>query len=68
MGKKKRATLLKCLTLIFIGQVDKDDFVLRAHVRSERREVLEKMLDLPMMLTVKMSTPLTLDTYTSFAK
>ena len=49
-------------------QVEKDDYVIRAHVRSERREVLEKMLDLPLMLCIKMSSPITLDTYTSFAR
>jgi hypothetical protein len=48
--------------------VEKDDYLIRAHVRSERREILEKMLDLPLMLSLKMSAPITLDTYKSFAR
>ena len=51
-----------------ITQVGKDEYTLRAHVRHEKREVLEKMMDLPLALGVKLSSAVSLDYYTSFAQ
>ena len=49
-------------------QVGKDDYTLRAHVRHEKREVLDKMLDMPLSLGVRLPSPINLDWYTTFAQ
>merc|ERR1711881_511346 len=48
-------------------KVEKDDYVLRAHVRHEKKDILDKMMDIPMNLSSKLSSPVTLDVYTSYA-
>jgi len=49
-------------------KVNKDDYTLRAHVRHEKRELLEKMTEMPMALGVKLPSSLSLDAYSSFAQ
>ena len=48
-------------------KVEKDDYILRAHVRHEKKDILDKMMDISMALSVKISSPITLEVYTSFA-
>lgn len=49
-------------------KVEKGDFVLRMHVRHERRELLDKLTDLTLLLGQKLSSPLSLDIYTSHSQ
>ena len=48
-------------------KVEKDDYVLRAHVRHEKKDILDKMMDIPMSLSVKLSSPVNLEVYSAFA-
>ena len=34
-------------------KVDKDDYILRAHVRHEKKEILDKMMDIPLSMSFK---------------
>jgi tripeptidyl-peptidase-2 len=54
--------------MCFILQVEKEDYVLKAHVRSEKKELLEKLSDLPLLVSLKLSSPISMDYYTSFAQ
>ena len=47
-------------------KVVKDDYVLKAHVRHEKKDVLDKIMDLPLSLGVKLASSVTLDYYLSF--
>ncbi|QQP38425.1 Uncharacterized protein FKW44_018993, partial [Caligus rogercresseyi] len=53
--------------LIFLYQVEKGDYVLKAHVRHEKKEILEKMTDLNILLSQKLSSPVSLDVHISHA-
>ncbi len=47
-------------------KVDKEDYVLRVHVRSENKAVLDKLTDLPLLLTSKLTNSgVSMDIYTS---
>ena len=35
--------------------MDKDDYVLKAHVRHEKKDILDKMMDMPMSMAVKVN-------------
>jgi tripeptidyl-peptidase-2 len=48
-----------------VVKAEKGDFVLRMHVRHERRELLDKLTELTLLLGQKLSSPLSLDIYTS---
>ena len=39
----------------YFWQVDKDDYILRAHVRHEKKDILDKMMDIPLSMSVKVS-------------
>ena len=54
-----------CLLLF---QTEKDDHVLKAFIRHERRDLLEKLQDLPMTISFKLSSPISLDSYSSFSQ
>lgn len=41
---------------------------MRAHVRHEKRDLVEKFMDTPLSVSSKLSTPLTLEVYSSAAK
>ena len=41
--------------------------MLKCHVRSERHDILEKLQDLPLQVSHKLSSNLSVDYYTSFA-
>lgn len=48
-----------------MAKVDKGDYVLKLHVRHERKDLLDKMLDQPLLLSQKLPAALTLDVYAS---
>ena len=41
---------------------------MKAYIRHDRRDVLDKMTDLPMSLSLKLSTPISVDFYTSYTQ
>merc|ERR1719228_2472361 len=49
-------------------KLEKGDYVVRAHVRHEKRDLVEKFMDTPLSVSSKLSTPLTLEVYSSAAK
>lgn len=46
-------------------KVEKGDYVLKLHVRHERKDLLDKMLDQPLLLSHKLPAALSLDVYAS---
>ena len=48
-------------------KLDKGDYVVRAHVRHEKRELVEKFQDTPLAVSTKLPAPLTPDIYSSAA-
>lgn len=46
-------------------KLDKGDYIIKMHVRHERRELLEKITDLHLQLVQKMPNPISLDVYSS---
>ena len=49
-------------------QASKDDHVLKVYVRHERRDLLDSLQDLPMTISFKLSSPISLDCYNSFTQ
>ena len=47
--------------------MDKDDYVLKVYIRHEKKEILDKLLDLPMTITYKLPTPISVEIYSSHA-
>lgn len=46
-------------------KLDKGDYTIKMHVRHERRELLEKIIDLPIQVVQKLQNPISLDVYSS---
>lgn len=46
-----------------IPKLEKGDYTLKMHVRHEKRDLLEKLTDMPIFLSQKLSTPINLDIY-----
>jgi tripeptidyl-peptidase-2 len=46
-------------------KVEKGDYVLKLHVRHERKDLLDKMLDQPLLLSQKLPAAISLDVYAS---
>lgn len=49
----------------YIVKLEKGDYVIRMHVRHERKDLLDKMTELSLLLVQKLSTPISLDVYAS---
>jgi len=49
-------------------KVEKGDYVLKLHVRHEKRDLLDKMVDQPLLLNQKLPSALSLDVYGSWAQ
>lgn len=48
-----------------MSKLDKGDYTIKMHVRHERRELLEKIIDLPIQVIQKLQNQITLDVYSS---
>jgi tripeptidyl-peptidase-2 len=48
--------------------VDKEEYTLRIHVRSEKADLLQKLTDMPLLISTKLSTAASLDVYSSHAQ
>ncbi|KAF0761000.1 tripeptidyl-peptidase 2, partial [Aphis craccivora] len=48
-----------------VYKLDKGDYTIKMHVRHERRELLEKIIDLPIQVVQKLQNPISLDVYSS---
>lgn len=46
-------------------KLDKGDYTIKMHVRHERRELLEKIIDLPIQVVQKLQNSISLDVYSS---
>lgn len=49
-------------------KVEKGDYVLKLHVRHEKKDLLDKMVDQPLLLNQKLPSALSLDVYGSWAQ
>ncbi|XP_071441524.1 tripeptidyl-peptidase 2 [Hetaerina americana] len=52
----------------YVAKVEKGDFTLRLHVRHERRDALERLTDLPLLLSQRLPSPISLDVYASYSQ
>ncbi|XP_033232099.1 tripeptidyl-peptidase 2 isoform X2 [Belonocnema kinseyi] len=48
-----------------VQKIEKGDYTLKMHVRHEKRDLLDRLTDMPMLLTQKLSTQINLDIYAS---
>lgn len=48
--------------------MDKGDYVIRIQIRDDKKDYLDKLLDIPMLLNQKLSNPITLDVYSSHSQ
>lgn len=46
-------------------KVEKGDYVLKLHVRHEKKDILEKLSDLPLLIAQKLSNTINMDVYAS---
>ncbi|GLH08749.1 Tripeptidyl-peptidase 2 [Gryllus bimaculatus] len=49
----------------YVVKLDKGDYVIKMHVRHEKKELLDKLTDQPMLLSQKLPNSLSLDVYAS---
>lgn len=49
-------------------KLDKGDYVIRMQIRDDKKDNLDKLLDIPMLLNQKLSTAITLDVYNSYSQ
>ncbi|XP_057365075.1 tripeptidyl-peptidase 2-like [Daphnia carinata] len=47
----------------YTAKLEKGDYTLRLHVRHEKKEFLEKLQDMPVLIGQKLASPITLDIY-----
>ncbi|XP_076685935.1 tripeptidyl-peptidase 2-like isoform X2 [Andrena cerasifolii] len=48
-----------------IQKLEKGDYTLKMHVRHEKKDLLDRLTDMPLLLSQKLSNPITLDVYAS---
>jgi len=48
-----------------VYKLDKGDYTIKMHVRHERRELLDKIIDLPIQVVQKLQNQINLDVYNS---
>lgn len=48
-----------------LSKIEKGDYILKMQVRHEKRELLERLTEMPILLTQKLSSQITLDVYAS---
>ncbi|XP_044257538.1 tripeptidyl-peptidase 2 isoform X2 [Tribolium madens] len=49
-------------------KLEKGDYVIRLHVRHEKKEYLDKLTEIPLLLQQKLSNAITLDVYSSYSQ
>ncbi|XP_064215541.1 tripeptidyl-peptidase 2 isoform X1 [Tribolium castaneum] len=49
-------------------KLEKGDYVIRLHVRHEKKEYLDKLTEVPLLLQQKLSNAITLDVYSSYSQ
>jgi tripeptidyl-peptidase-2 len=49
-------------------KLEKGDYTIKLQVRHEKKELLDKVKDMPLLLRHKLALALTLDTYDSYAQ
>ncbi|XP_039278356.1 tripeptidyl-peptidase 2 isoform X2 [Nilaparvata lugens] len=49
-------------------KLEKGDYVLKLQIRHEKRELLDKLVDLPILLRHKLPSPITVDVYASYSQ
>nr|CAD7457742.1 unnamed protein product [Timema tahoe] len=52
----------------YMVKVEKGDYILKMHVRHERKELLDKLLDKQLLLSQKLAVPISLDIYASLSR
>lgn len=48
--------------------MDKGDYTIRMQIRDDKKEYLDKLLEIPMLLNQKLANPITLDVYNSHSQ
>jgi tripeptidyl-peptidase-2 len=48
-----------------VYKLDKGDYTIKMHIRHERRELLEKIIEIPIQLVQKLQNQISLDVYSS---
>lgn len=48
--------------------MEKGDYVIRMQIRDDKKDNLDKLVDIPMLLNQKLSNPITLDVYNSYSQ
>lgn len=46
-----------------IQKLEKGDYTLKMHIRHEKKDLLDRLTDMPILLSQKLSTPINLDIY-----
>lgn len=46
-----------------IQKLEKGDYILKMHVRHEKKDLLDRLTDMPLLLSQKLSNPISLDVY-----
>lgn len=49
-------------------KLDKGDYVIRMHIRDDKKDYLDKLLDIPMLLNQKLPNTITLDVHSSHSQ
>lgn len=58
--------IVTCFLLQYtIQKLEKGDYTLKMHVRHEKKDLLDRLTDMPLLLSQKLSNPITLDVYAS---
>lgn len=52
----------------YIVKLEKGDYQLKMHIRDDKKDYLDKMVDTPMQIIQKLTTPITLDVYSSHSQ
>ncbi|XP_066603717.1 tripeptidyl-peptidase 2 [Prorops nasuta] len=51
-----------------VQKIEKGDYTLKMHIRHEKKELLDRLIDMPLLLNQKLSAPISLDVYASQAQ
>lgn len=57
-----------CIFQYTVKKLEKGDYTLKMHVRHEKKDLLEKLTDLAVLLSQKLSSPINLDVYANHSQ